>query len=342
MYRLARPLLFRLPPERAHALTLRAIRMIGDVPRLRVAVANRMSTPPRPVEAFGLRFANRVGLAAGFDKDGVAWQGLAAFGFGHIELGTVTPRPQAGNPSPRLFRLVPAGAIINQLGFPSRGGDYLAGRLANRTSAPTVIGVSIGKNADTPAERAIGDYLELFSQFAPLADYLAINVSSPNTAGLRQLGHGDPLRELLGALVEQRMHQTEKLGRRVPLLVKISPDLTDPELDQALAAMLDTGIDGVIATNTTLSRPGIVPSVQAGGLSGRPLRERATQLVREVHRRSGGRLPIIGVGGIFSRADLEQKLEAGASLVQLYTGLVYQGPGLVRRLLAATGSAAAG
>jgi len=197
-----------------------------------------------------------------------------------------------------------------------------------------VIGVSIGKNADTPPERAIGDYLELAWRFAPLADYLAINVSSPNTAGLRDLGHGNPLRELLGALVEQRMLQTEKLGRRVPLLVKVSPDLTDSELDEALAAMLGTGVDGVIATNTTVSRPGITSSIagEAGGLSGQPLRERSTRLVREIHRRAGGKLPIIGVGGISSRADLEEKLEAGATLVQLYTGLVYQGPGLVRRL----------
>ncbi len=335
MYPFLRALLFRLEPERAHALSLYAMRLVGDLPWLRAALRARMASPPRPVQAFGLTFRNPLGLAAGYDKDGLAWRGLACLGFGHIEIGTVTPRPQPGNPRPRLFRLPADQALINRMGFPGRGAQFVARQIAGPRPPGLILGVNLGKNWDTPLERAVDDYLSLLHTFAPLADYLAINVSSPNTAGLRRLQGRRALERLLGSLALARQRQVEQLGRPLPLLVKLSPDLSPAELDDALEVLLQTGMDGVIATNTTLQRQGLCSpqAGESGGLSGAPLRDASTQIIRYIHERTQGRLPIVGVGGILSAADAREKLQAGAVLVQVYTGLVYQGPGLVRRIL---------
>jgi dihydroorotate dehydrogenase len=347
VYQLMRPLIFRSSPERAHSVTLALLRMGGAIAPgswlIRALFAPRPDGPP--VHAFGLTFVNPVGLAAGYDKDGLGWRGLAAMGFGHLELGTVTPLPQPGNPSPRIFRLVEDRAVINRMGFPSRGADFLAARLRGSRPAGLIIGVNIGKNKDTPLERAGEDYLTLLRTFAPLADYLAINVSSPNTPGLRTLQSQAALEGLLRPLAEERAAQVRAaqaraaqgrtLGRPVPLLVKLAPDLTEPELDDALGAILATGMDGVILSNTTLRREGLRSprATETGGLSGDPLRALNTEMVRRVARLLGGKLPIVASGGVMSPEDYRQKLDAGATLVQLYTGLIYAGPSLVKRVL---------
>ncbi len=331
LYSFFRPLLFRLEPEQAHQLTLNLIRLAGALPPARAGLKAWFRAPAQPVQAFGLTFTNPVGLAAGYDKDGLGWLGLSSLGFGHIEVGTVTPRPQPGNPRPRVFRLPQEEALINRMGFPGRGADFLAKQLKRPRPGGLILGVNLGKNKDTPLEEAAGDYTALFQDFAPLADYLAINVSSPNTVGLRRLQARGALSDLLAAVAGQRSQG----GRRVPVLVKLAPDLNDEELDDALDAILAHGMDGVIATNTTISREGVnCPlAAETGGLSGRPLRERSTQMIREIYCRTGGKLPIIGVGGIHDAASAREKLEAGASLVQVYTGLIYAGPGLVKQIL---------
>ena len=336
MYPFFRSLLFRLEPEQAHSLTLGLLRLAGSLSPFRALLRNWFSGPGKPVGAFGLSFTNPVGLAAGYDKDGLAWRGLACLGFGHIEVGTVTPRPQDGNPRPRLFRLPAEHGLINRLGFPGKGGDFVADQLGGRRPKELVLGVNLGKNKDTPLEAAARDYLELVQKFAPLADYLVINVSSPNTVGLRRLQARQALEELLGILAEERQAQVLKLGRHVPLLVKLAPDLSEGELDDALEAILATGIDGIIATNTTVEREGVSGSrlaSEAGGLSGAPLRQRSTRMVSQIYQRTEGRLPIIGGGGVMNARDAKEKLEAGATLVQVYTGLVYGGPGLVKEIL---------
>ncbi len=339
VYAHLRPLIFRLSPERAHTLTLALLRAAGGTAAgrwvLRTFFAPRPSGPP--IHAFGLTFANPVGLAAGYDKDGIGWRGLAALGFGHLELGTVTPRPQPGNPVPRLFRLVEDQGVINRMGFPSRGADFLAQRLSQRRPNGVVVGVNIGKNKETPLDRAAEDYRLLLGRFAGLADYLAINISSPNTPGLRQLQSREALHDLLVSLADERRRLAGALGRPVPLLVKLAPDLDDAGLDAALDVILATGMDGVIVSNTTLRREGLrsVRAAEAGGLSGAPLCVLNTAMIRRVAAGVGGRLPIIASGGVMSAADFQEKLAAGATLVQIYTGLVYAGPGLLRQLCAA-------
>jgi len=330
-YAAIRPLLFRMAPERAHAATLEAMRLVAGSPTLQALVRPWFATPERPVEAFGLRFSNPVGLAAGYDKDGVAVAGLATLGFGHVEVGTVTLRPQPGNAGPRVFRLAGDEAIVNRLGFPCRGADFAAEQLSRPRPPGLVVGVNIGKNKDTPLEEAPGDYAALVDRFAPLADYLVINVSSPNTVGLRRLQGKAALERLLDAALARRDAQPG----RTPLLVKLAPDLDDAGLDDALDVLLSRGVDGVVATNTTLSRAGLssAGATAAGGLSGRPLTERANALVATIHRRTDGRLPIIGVGGVFTADDARARLDAGATLVQLYTSLVYEGPGVVKRIV---------
>jgi dihydroorotate dehydrogenase len=329
LYPLLRPLLFQLDPERAHALSLRALQLMGAVPPLRALQRWLTGRVDDPLVLGGLRFANRVGLAAGYDKDARALAGLAALGFGHLEVGTVTPRPQPGNPRPRLFRLPEERSVINRLGFPSQGAARVAARLRRRPSG-VVVGVNLGKQRDTPVERAGEDYLELLETFAPLADYLAINVSSPNTPGLRRLETGDELGRLLLPLVRRR-DELATAGRRPPLLVKLSPDLAPEQLDAAVDAALAAGVDGFIATNTTLSREGArSPSAsEAGGLSGALLAGRATAALARVAARSAGRALIVGAGGIVDGEEARQKRRAGAALVQLYSGLVYRGPALV-------------
>lgn len=338
MYQRLRPLIFRSDPERAHTFTIGLLRLAGALPPVRELLRRYFdSSWDQPIQAFGLTFRNPVGLAAGYDKDGLAWRGLAALGFGHLELGTVTPRPQPGNLRPRLFRLPQDEALINRLGFPGNGAEFVAGRLHGSRPSEMVLGVNLGKNADTPLESAAQDYLELLDVFAPLADYLVVNISSPNTVGLRHLQARAALDDLLSALVERRADLRARSKYLLPLLVKLSPDLSSEELDDALQAILDQGMDGVIATNTTITRDGLASdySAENGGLSGAPLHTRSTAMVAEIHRRTGGKLPIVGVGGIMDAAGARQMLEAGATLVQIYTGLVYAGPGLVKLILEA-------
>jgi dihydroorotate dehydrogenase len=336
MYRLfLRPLLFRLEPERAHTVTINLMRLVGSLPGLPALLRAWYRAPSRPVEAFGLDFPNPVGLAAGYDKDGLAWRGLAGLGFGHIEVGTVTPRPQPGNPRPRIFRLPQEAALINRMGFPGRGAEFVARRLKGRRPPGLILGVNLGINKDTPLDQSAQDYLILIRIFAPLADYLAVNVSSPNTIGLRRLQARQALDELLSHLTREREDQEKHLQRKIPMLVKLSPDLSDDELDDALEVILERRIDGVIATNTTISREVLNSwkKDEAGGLSGRPLGLRSLQMIQKIYRRTAGELPVIGAGGIMSAADARERLDAGATLVQVYTGLIYEGPGLVQRIL---------
>jgi len=334
MYPAIRPLLFRLDPEAAHQLTLQAIRL-GRYQPLQAVLKALYAAPEKPVEAFGLKFRNQVGLAAGYDKDGIAFRGLFTLGFGHIEVGTITPRPQPGNPRPRVFRLVEDGAVINRMGFPGRGAEFVARQLMGKRPAGLVVGANLGKNKDTPLEEAATDYVVLLRRFIPLADYLAINVSSPNTVGLRRLQGREMLEGLLGCIARERTILTQGRGGSKPVLVKLAPDLSDEELDDALDVILRTGMDGVIATNTTVSREGLASPrrEEAGGLSGEPLRARSAAVLRRVVRRLDGRLPVVSAGGIMSPEDAKTRLEAGAVLVQVYTGLVYAGPGLVRDIL---------
>ncbi len=334
MYPFIRPLLFRLDPERAHTLTLQLIRL-GRYQPLTAVLQALYAAPEKPVEAFGLKFKNPVGLAAGYDKDGIAFRGLAALGFGHVEIGTVTPRPQPGNPRPRIFRLAEDRGVINRMGFPGRGAEYVARQLAPRRSTSVILGVNLGKNKDTPLEEAAEDYLFLLRCFMPMADYLAINVSSPNTVGLRRLQGREMLESLLGRIAQERAAIALDRGGHKPVLVKLAPDLSDDELDDALDAILRTGMDGVIATNTTLGRAGLRSDQreETGGLSGEPLRVRSEAVLKKVVKRLEGRLPVVSVGGIMNPADAKTRLEAGAALVQVYTGLVYAGPGLVKHIL---------
>jgi dihydroorotate dehydrogenase len=336
LYGLARKLLFNLDPETAHHLALGWIGRAGRVPAMWSAIARQCCFPEaRPVEVLGLRFPNRIGLAAGYDKDGESWQGLAALGFGHIEIGTITPDPQPGNPRPRVFRLVEERSLINRMGFPGKGAVYVSSQLGGERPGGVILGANLGKQKSTPLEEAAHDYAELIDVFAPLADYLTVNISSPNTPGLRRLQERDFLEDLLRSLVSRRQEVADRIGRPVPLLVKLAPDLDDVQLDTAVEALLSTGIDGVIATNTTISRDDVRSPLagEEGGLSGALLSTRSTGIIRAIHRRAGGRLPIIGAGGIMGPDDAAAKLDAGATLLQIYTGLVYEGPGIVRRIL---------
>jgi dihydroorotate dehydrogenase len=338
MYKLIRSMLFKLDPETAHHLTLQLVRLAGIVPPSRWLLQTMFSGPEKPVEAFGLKFKNPIGLAAGYDKDGEAVLGLAALGFGHLEIGTVTPRPQPGNPKPRLFRLVEDDGVINRMGFPGKGAEFVARQLQSvRRSIPVgnprsvVLGLNLGKNKDTPLENAVEDYLSLIKKFSALADYLAINISSPNTAGLRKLQEREMLESLLGAIAKERAAR----DARCPILVKIAPDLSDAELEDAIGVILTTGMDGVIATNTTLSREGLRSNSRAesGGLSGKPLTNLSNVVLSKVVKQVAGKVPVVGVGGISNPEDARRKLDLGATLVQLYTGMIYAGPGLVKDIL---------
>ncbi|NIM93236.1 MAG: quinone-dependent dihydroorotate dehydrogenase [Anaerolineales bacterium] len=337
MYERIRPILFKLEPERAHHLTLRLLSLAGSVPLVRNQLNKHFSfsDPLLETQSFGLDFKNPVGLAGGYDKDGIGMQGLACLGFGHIELGTVTLKPQGGNPRPRVFRLIDDQGLINRMGSPNEGGDALLKRIRKWNSSDVVLGVNIGKGVDTPIEEASGDYVQLLQMFYSHVDYLAVNVSSPNTIGLRQLQARDYLEGLLATLMEEREILQEVHGRMVPLLVKLAPDLTEGELDDALGVIMESSLDGVIATNTTVERGGLSSQfrTETGGLSGIPLRERAREVVSIIYRRTSGVVPIIGVGGIFSFEDAKAMFDAGASLIQIYTGMVYRGPGLVREIL---------
>jgi dihydroorotate dehydrogenase len=337
MYPLVRPLLFALEPETAHHLTLDAWRALS---RFAPAVGAAPESCARTV--MGIRFPNPVGLAAGLDKNGVYIDALARMGFGHLEVGTVTPRPQPGNPRPRLFRLPAAGAIINRLGFNSEGVDRLVENVG-RARWRGVLGINIGKNADTPLERAADDYLACLRKVYPLATYVTVNVSSPNTRDLRLLQHDAQLDDLLGKLKAEQQRLADRHGRQVPLAVKIAPDLDGAQIAGVAASLRRHRVDAVIATNTTTARHGVegMPHAgEAGGLSGAPLLERSTGVVRLLAQALQGEIPVIGVGGILGGGDARAKIAAGATLVQLYTGLIYRGPALVKECVGALCDAA--
>jgi dihydroorotate dehydrogenase len=334
MYALARALLFALDAEAAHQLTLSSLRAGQRLGLLKLLAAEQ---PAKPIDLMGLIFANRIGLAAGFDKNATCVDAMGALGFGFVEVGTLTPQGQAGNPRPRIFRLPKARAVINRMGFPNEGVAAAVTRLRRRRYRG-VCGVNIGKNAATPLEQATSDYVAALRAVYECADYVAINISSPNTQGLRQLQEGEPLRALLQALLEVRAELAERLGWRVPLVVKLSPDLSAQELAASAQVIRELQLDGVIATNTTLDRvavAGLAHAERAGGLSGEPLRERSLGVVRQLRELLGPDMPLIGVGGVSSAADAAAMFAAGADLIQVYTGLIYRGPGLVRELVAA-------
>jgi dihydroorotate dehydrogenase len=352
MYARLRPLLFRLDPEEAHRLTLSLIGLAGGVLPARAVLGGTFDIvdPRLETEAFGIKFKNPVGLAAGYDKNGVAVRGLSTLGFGHIEVGTLTPKAQAGNPRPRVHRLPEAHGLINRLGFPNFGVDEFISTPARPLKPllgqrlPCRVGINLGKGKDTPLERAAEDYVFLLRKIYDRADYVTINISSPNTPDLRKLQTRAFIESLLRTVTKAR-DQLKSTGagtqessgaerKGVPILVKIAPDLTEAEIDDVLEAIAASGVDGIIATNTTLSREGLPEYARPlqGGLSGQPLKARATEVIRLIAKQTGGRLPIIGVGGVASAADAAEKLDAGATLVQVYTGLVYKGPGLIRAI----------
>lgn len=337
--RLFFPWLQRLDAETAHEWTLVALALTQRTAMGRAVLrAIRGAVTAAPVSLFGLTFPNALGVAAGFDKDVRVAVGLAALGFGHVEVGTLTPHPQAGNPRPRVFRLAADGAIINRMGFPNEGAAAALPRLQalRREPRDLVLGVSLGKQKETPLAAALADYVAVMQAVFPYADYLAVNISSPNTPGLRELQGGNYLGELLAGISHENhlLAAQHRLSPR-PLLVKIAPDLTWAELDEILSAVQAAGISGIIAANTTVSRPPLRSPQQgeSGGLSGEPLRQRALAIVAHIQQQTGGRLPIIGVGGVRTAADVQALLAAGASLVQIYTGLVYEGPGIAGRIL---------
>jgi dihydroorotate dehydrogenase len=338
MYTLAKSVLFRLDPERAHHMTINALRKAQGMPGGVAALRSMCSVPDYAeleMNVCGLRFPNPVGLSAGLDKNGEAAESFAAIGFGFVEVGTVTPKPQPGNDRPRLFRLKEHHALINRMGFNNVGAETMRSNLAN-CRLPVPLFVNIGKNKLTPNDIAYEDYVLNLQTLYGSGEAFVVNVSSPNTPGLRSLQQGDDMRLLLMKVVEAR----EALiaggkAKKKPVFVKIAPDLTDEQLADTITAVQASGIDGLVATNTTLSRYGIQQHLhgkEAGGLSGKPLRERSTEVIRDVYRATKGRLPIIGSGGIFTAEDAYEKIQAGASLIQVYTALIYEGPGLVRRI----------
>ncbi|HET7753132.1 MAG TPA: quinone-dependent dihydroorotate dehydrogenase [Anaeromyxobacteraceae bacterium] len=330
---MAREVLFRFDPERIHGLAQGALRVLGQP-----AVARLVRPAPRPeleTRVLGLDFANPLGLAAGFDKGEVNVAGLFAMGFGHVEIGTITPRPQPGNPRPRLFRIPEFRAIVNRMGFNNDGAEACGQRLAALppSARPGVLGVNVGRNKTTPNEEAESDYLACIDRLHTYADYLVVNISSPNTPGLRQLQERAALERLLGACVDR----VRGLARPKPLLVKLAPDLTPEALDEAVDVAIAAGVSGIVATNTTISRPpalaGHPRAAEAGGLSGAPLTALSTEVIRRVAARCAGRLPVVGVGGVLDAEDAYAKIRAGASLVQAYTGFIYGGPLFARTIL---------
>ena len=326
-YEYLRPLLFRLDPERAHNRSLALLaRMPVFMPR---------GTGGKPVELMGLTFPNRLGLAAGLDKNGVAVSAFDRAGFGFIEVGTVTPRPQPGNPRPRLFRLPEFDAIINRMGFNNLGIDALTARLAATPKPRALLGINLGKNKDTPNEAALDDYRVGLQKAWAHADYLAINISSPNTAGLRDLQHGAALRDLLAGIKAEQQRLADETARRVPVVVKIAPDLDDAALYATLDSIAEAGMDGIIATNTTLDKTAVASHPhggEQGGLSGAPLTAASTAIVKKI-RAHLPQMALIAAGGVMRAADMQAKLDAGADLVQIYSGLIYHGPQLVRDCL---------
>ncbi|SHO56448.1 Dihydroorotate dehydrogenase (quinone) [Vibrio quintilis] len=332
LYRIARSGFFQLDAEKVHDLAIKNLKRFTGTP---FDLFYRQHLPYRPVECMGLTFNNPVGLAAGLDKNGECIDAFGAMGFGFVEVGTVTPRPQPGNDKPRLFRLIEAEGIINRMGFNNLGIDQLLENIEH-SSYDGIIGINIGKNKDTPIEKGHEDYLTCMDKAYSSAGYIAVNISSPNTPGLRSLQYGEALDDLLSQLKSKQRELAAKYDKYVPLTLKIAPDLSDQELDQICQALLKHQIDGVIATNTTLDRSivmGMKHANEAGGLSGRPLQSRSTEVIRQMHQVLGEQIPIIGVGGIDSFVSAKEKMMAGAKLVQVYSGFIYHGPGLVRDIV---------
>ncbi len=332
LYRLARTGFFQLDAEKAHDLAIQNFKRLNGTP---LDLFYRQQLPHRPVECMGITFRNPVGLAAGLDKNGECIEAFDAMGFGFVEVGTVTPRPQSGNDKPRIFRLLEAEGIINRMGFNNQGVDNLIENV-KRAKFDCVLGINIGKNKDTPIEKGTEDYLICMEKVYQYAGYIAVNISSPNTPGLRTLQYGEALDELLSSLKEKQAELHEKHGKYVPVALKIAPDLTDDEIKQICQSLIQHNIDGVIATNTTLDRTiveGMKHANEMGGLSGRPVQLRSTEVVRLLHQELGDKLPIIGVGGIDSYVAAKEKMMAGAKLVQVYTGFIYHGPGLVKDIV---------
>lgn len=328
MYDLMRWLLFKLPPETAHTVALTAVSLIA-----KCLPPQNVHTHKSDIQVMGISFPNRIGLAAGLDKNGDYIEGLARLGFGFLELGTVTPKPQAGNPKPRLFRLPQAHALINRMGFNNKGIDHLLAQVAQLKVRP-ILGLNVGKGFATPLEDALDDYLYGLTHAYPMADYITINISSPNTKDLRKMQTPELLQSLLVSLKKRQADLAEAYQRYVPIAIKIAPDLSPTELAEMADIFLETQIDAVIATNTTIARniPTIPHAQEAGGLSGAPLFSPSLEMVRLLHQRFKGKIPIIACGGIFSREDGQAKLDAGASLLQIYTGFIYKGPELIRQL----------
>jgi len=327
MYKLVRKLLFCLDPEVAHKTALQGLRFIPK------SLLSR-NIPQSPVNVMGIDFPNRVGLAAGFDRSGDYVEALAKLGFGFIEVGTITEYPQSGHPKPRMFRLVQKEALINRVGFYNKGLDYFLNKIKH-TKYDGVLGIDIGKSVGTPVEEPVADYLFCFRNVYPYADYIAVNISSPNTPGLRKLQYGENLKRLLEALKSEQEKLTKEFGKYVPFTIKVAPDLSDDEIKSIADSILEYQVDGLIATNSTFSREGVEGlknSEQQGGLSGRPLFKLSTEVLKKFNEALGGRVPIIACGGIMSGEDAAEKIAAGASLVQVFTGLIYQGPGLVKEI----------
>jgi len=337
MYRLIKPIFFQFDPEKVHYFVVKRLKWFHDhFPLGQTLLRSSFDVNIKGLEreVFGIKFRNPVGLAAGFDKNGEYIEALSDLGFGFIEVGTVTPLPQPGNDKPRMFRLEEDAALINRMGFNNKGVDTLAERLRLLKAKNTdiVVGGNIGKNKNTPNEEAVDDYIKCFDRLFDVVDYFVVNVSSPNTPGLRELQEKEPLMQLLNTL--QQRNSKNNLSR--PILLKIAPDLSDEQLDDIIEIVLQTGIAGVIATNTTIDRSSLVSQdsvkKEMGGLSGKPLTQRSTEVIRYLSEKSGKAFPIIGVGGIHTPKDAQDKLDAGASLIQLYTGFIYEGPGLIKRI----------
>ncbi len=329
MYPLIRKIFFSLDAEKAHLLGLQSLKLVHAMKMSRLIFGQPVSAPK---QVMGLTFPNAVGLAAGMDKNGDYMESLAAVGFGFIEIGTVTPRPQPGNPKPRLFRIPEAQAIVNRMGFNNKGAEYLAAQV-RKVKLNCILGINIGKNFATPVEQAADDYIQCLQIVYPLADYITINISSPNTPGLRNLQFGDELKLLLDSLKNEQLRLQSKFNKYVPLAVKIAPDMEDNDIKMIAELLLEKAIDAVIATNTTISRDavaGLPHAEEQGGLSGLPLKEQATHVVKTLAQSLQGKIPIIAAGGIFSAQDAQQKIAAGADLVQIYTGFIFQGNELIR------------
>lgn len=328
MYSILRPILFSLNPETSHNISLS---LLNFVDKTHTTALLSTKVPEDPINVMGIRFSNRIGLAAGLDKNGDYFNALGALGFGFVEIGTVTPKPQPGNDKPRLFRLPQAQAIINRMGFNNKGVDHLVEQVKKRRYQG-VLGINIGKNATTPVENALDDYLIGLQKVYAHADYVTVNISSPNTQGLRSLQFGDSLKSLLSGLKEEQLKLQHQQGRYVPFAVKIAPDMSAEETSQVAEILLQHNIDAVIATNTTLSREmveGLPHAKETGGLSGLPVQQKSTETIRNLKSILGDNMPIIGVGGIHDAASAAEKIRAGASLIQIYTGFIYQGPRLI-------------